>query len=239
MDKRASHRAWATLCAFSLVFIWQGCTRSTELGPAAEDASAATLSAVKQGVAATVEADSWTGDPRIEAYLTPLRVELENNSEHPLRLRYDHFALIAQEDGSRYSALPPYAVEEEVDGDPVAVHPGPISEPGFRHRGFHVAPYYADVYPGIHYWSHSFAYDPYYYDYYADYWVENEMPSEEMLQKVLPEGVIDPGGSVSGFLFFEHVPPSVEKVQFHYELTNAENGQRFGVISFPLLVEEK
>lgn len=185
-----------------------------------------------QNVSIVVQSESWEGDPEIEAHVTPLRVEIENDSNMPLRIRYSDFALVNEADGARFAALPPYEVEGSVS-EPVAVR-----AIGFNHSRFHVAPGYQWLYPDLRPYGSAFHYDPYYNDHYYTYWADMPLPTEEMLRRVIPEGVIDPGGSLSGFLYFERVPVDLERVDFRYELTSAANGQRFGMITIPFLVGE-
>ena len=217
-----------------------GCTTGTQLRPAADANRVPGLDTAAsdemQNVSIVVDSQAWSGDPDVTTHVSPLRVDIQNDSDQPLRIRYNDFALVNELNGTRYAALPPYQIEGSVSERVTAVYDRPIDRIGFGHTNFHVSPYYTGIYPTIAYWRRPFHYDPFYYDHYFDYWAQIPLPTEEMLRNVLPEGVIDPGGSLSGFLYFERVPEDVESVQFRFELTSADNGERFGMITIPFIV---
>ena len=58
-----------------------------------------------------------------------------------------------------------------------------------------------------------------------------------MQQRVLPEGVIDSGGSLDGWLFFERVDNDLERVVFRADLVNADTGRKFAEVRIPFTVE--
>lgn len=153
----------------------------------------------------------------------------------PLRLRYNEFALVSPT-GRRYAALPPYGVEGDV-ADPTLVDAYDPVTPAFTYDRFRVAPYYASVYPTLTPYNDPFYYDRPYYDRYYTVYRDIELPTQEMVEQVLPEGVIDPGGSVSGFLYFERVDPEAPRVRFRADLANARTGETFGEVSIPFTVE--
>ena len=205
--------------------------------PAANTVSAETAVDRVNGVRMTAETGAWGGLARVKTEVTPIRVTIENGSRVPLRLRYDEFALVNPQ-GRRYAALPPYGVEGSVE-DPTLVDAySPVTSPGFTYSGFSVAPYYRSVYPSVTPYAGSFGYDPLYYDRYYTAYREIALPTEEMVREALPEGVIDPGGRVSGFLYFERVPPTAPRVRFRADLADAQSGETFGEISIPFVVEE-
>ncbi|MDT0631680.1 hypothetical protein RQM47_02885 [Rubrivirga sp. S365] len=208
-----------------------------EPAPAAETVAPETAVEVVDGVRMTAETGAWDGLARVKTEVTPLRVTIENGSRLPVRLRYDDFTLVSPQ-GGRYAALPPYGIEGDV-ADPVLVDAyAPVTAPGFAYSGFTVAPYYASVYPTLTPYAGSFGYDPLYYNRYYTAYREIALPTEEMVREALPEGVIDPGGRVSGFLYFERVPPSAPRVRFRADLVDARTGETFGEISIPFVVEE-
>ena len=217
-----------------------GCARPVTLRPApgATDAEWMAQAAVSQveDVKIIAQGDAWNGDPDIVQYTTPVRVVIENGSTQPVRLRYQEFALIAA-DGTRYGALPPYGIEGEVTERVTVRHSGPVYEPLFVHRGFRVASYTSPVYPRLTAYGGNFMYDPYYYDHYHDYWVDYDLPTRNMLRSALPEGVIDPGGRIEGFLYFERVDDEHAQVRFRSDVVNAETGDMMGEVSIPFVVE--
>lgn len=241
MQKRLGFRAAFPALLVLLTLGLVGCQTQTRLTPASEAQRVAGLtraaSEERQNVSIVVDAEAWPGDPEIKLHVAPLRVDIQNNSDRPLRVRYSDFALINDSTGDHFAALPPYSIEGSVSERVVARYDSPLSHVGFRHSRFRLSPFYDGLYPEIGYWEHPFHYDPFYYDHYFGFWAEIPLPTEEMLRQVLPEGVIEPGGSLSGFLYFEPVPDDVEWVEFRFDLANANDGDRFGVIEIPFLVD--
>ena len=232
--------AWTVQFSFIVLFtLVSSCREYVKLTPAPQaleiaDMNAAAVSAIA-GVSVTVQAAAWKGATAIKREVTPLKVTIENNSGGDIRLSYTNFALISPT-GEHFAALPPYAIEGSIE-EPVTAeaHPGIIS-PRFYHHGFTISPYYSPFYDGLSVFNGPFYYDPYYYDRYYTYWEEIELPTLEMLQEALPEGVIEDKGKVIGFLYFETVSPDIKRVSFRMDVTNAKDGNILGSISIPFLV---
>ena len=208
---------------------------ATEVGP--EDEAAIT---VVDDITVQAQTDAWTGDPGVTTHVTPIRVTIDNDSGEPLRIRYGEFALVSS-DGERYAALPPFNVEGDVT-EPVLVREyDPVVDPLFTFDGFEVAPYYSDVYPDLTPYADPFFYDPdYYYRYGGDLeaiFAEQDLPTVNMLQNVLPEGVLYDGGRVSGFVYFEKVDEDVPLVTFRADLEKAESDESFGTVRIPFTTE--
>ncbi|MGD8396431.1 MAG: hypothetical protein PVF43_13265 [Candidatus Eiseniibacteriota bacterium] len=215
-----------------------GCARKADLTPASsarlDPYHPETGVSEVDGVSAVIEADAWNGRRDVVQHVTPLHVTIQNDGERPLRLRYSEVALISM-DGHRYSALPPFEMTGTVD-EPVATTTTPVLEPAFGYRGFYVAPYYHPLYPSIDAYAHAFRYDPTYNRHYTTYWRKLFLPTDYMLANALPEGVVEPGGSVSGYLYFERVDPGARRVVFRYDLVNALEGEMFGTLTLPFRV---
>lgn len=202
--------------------------------PALED----TVFAEVDGIRVWVRADEWPGPLPIRREVTPVRVAIVNGSDRPVRLQYRDFALVGPA-GRRWAALPPPAIEGDVDVRRPADGVPPIERPGFAYEGFEVAPYFEPMYPGITVYDEPFALDSTYYGAYTPYWAEIELPTREMLELALPEGVIRPGGRVDGFLYFEHVDPEqVERVVFRADLVDPRTGVEIGDVEIPFDVYE-
>ena len=215
-----------------------GCaTPGTDLTPAP---SATTVTAERavdrvRGVRVTAEPNAWTGLARVATQVTPMRVSIQNNGSVPVRLRYSDFVLVTDA-GARYSALPPYQIGGEVT-EPTLVDAGvPVNRPGFTYDRFTVAQPYAGLYPSIRAYTRPYTYDRTYYDRYATVYRDVALPTDEMLAQVLPEGVVEPGGNVRGFLYFEHVPDDAGRVRFRADVVNADTGEAFGEVSIPFVV---
>src|SRR5207248_9956667 len=102
----------------------------------------------------------------------------------------------------------------------------------WEHHGFFVAPHYPYLYPGIEPWGGPFAYDPLDYDGYYRRWPER-LPIQDMLSEAIPEGAVQDGGTVSGFVYFHSVTSRESAVQFQMNLVDASDGTAFGVIIIP------
>jgi hypothetical protein len=187
------------------------------------------------GVDIIVQARAWIGTTAIKTEVTPLKITIDNKSNRPIRFRYSDFALISST-GEHFAALPPYAIEGTIE-EPVRIQPRPGAvAPRFFHDGFHVAPHFSPYFDGIAAFDGAFFYDPFYYDRYYTYWQEIELPTIEMLQESLPDGVLDPGGKVIGFLYFETVTPDIPRIVFRMDIADARDGTVLGTANIPFLV---
>jgi hypothetical protein len=219
----------ALLCGGLLVAL-EACVHAPRLEPAAELAEApgpgAGALVTVAGVAVEVRAHAWASRPLdLEDEVTPLFVRIANGSERPLRIRYEEFVLDGEGDQS-WVALPPYSVEGKVE-TAVAAEKRPSS-------GFYVAPHAARTYPGLPPYSGPFPHDPLYYGRYP--WSAQrtvELPTREMLVAALPEGVVEPGATVDGFLYFQKLPAGIPGVTFEFDLVDAATGASFGTIRLP------
>lgn len=218
----------------------------------------AALSAV-HGVSVEVNADAWkAADPEKLDTVVPLRVTVRNHSGRPLLVRFPEVALLGPQ-GSRLAALPPVTLEGvALVNTPAAAHgpegsqgseenqegiggsgleplplQGPV-EPDFEHQDYFVSPTYGDLWRGVPHWSGAFPSDPEYYDTYLPQWPVN-LPTEDMVRRALPEGVLADGGEVSGFLYFQRVPAGMGAVNFQLELVDARTEQQFGTVRIPFL----
>lgn len=185
-------------------------------------------------------AQAWRGYPAdLRGVVTPILVTIQNNSLRPVRVSYANFAL--EGNGRPYAALPPFEIT------------GSISEPA----GYAAVPWYgfgAPYLPPYHYrpWpypSRRWPYDhpgwlafpevldPWYYDRYYPVYREVPLPTGDMVQKALPEGVVEPGSSVSGFLYFEDIGCAKGGVTFTASIVDARTGERVTTIRIPFVAD--
>jgi len=201
----------------------------------------APLAAVTEqgGVRMIVEPGAWTSNPEnLGSRILPLKVSITNNNSEPVRVRYSDFTL--EGNGLRYTPLPPIEIRGrviETADRPVYVpsYRSPFYspfQPRFSHQHFRVAPWYAPYYVGMSAWSRPWRYDPFYYDTYYPQW-RVDLPTSEMVELAIPEGVIEPGGSVSGFLYFQPISGDLDRVTFKADLMNGEDGKRLGTLELP------
>src|SRR6266849_2693664 len=100
-----------------------------------------------------------------------------------------------------------------------------------------VAPHFAWYYPGWTAWPYPFAYDPFYYDRLMAY-LPKELPTKDMLAEALPAGVLQPGGRVSGFVYFQGIADRETRVKFEMDLVDANSSEALGHVSLPFDVKK-
>lgn len=195
------------------------------------------------GVRVDVKGDAWKGDPsNLGDYLTPVLVEITNDGHRPMQVRYSNFGLVGQS-GFRYAALPPfqpmgtaYGDRGRPDGGVAPAAATPVAPPARHaaHREFFVAPYQAAYFGYFAPWPYPFAFDQFYWGQYYYSWVE-PLPTKEMMNDALPEGVLKPGGSIGGFVYFQNVAPREGRLTFVANLVDAETQGTMGEIRIPLV----
>jgi hypothetical protein len=218
-----------------------GCAQNPSLKSApAANAVAATGEAVAavdnvSGVRVTAIPRAWPGNVRISNAVTPVKVRIDNNSSNPVLIRYSEIMLVGP-GGRTFAALPPHNIDASVYAPRLAPGYTPVTTPGFVGRGFDVAPLYGPLYPGLPTATGGFFYDPFYYSHFGDFWRTVELPTDRMLQQALPEGRVNAGGHVEGFVYFQRVDADVPRVRFRMDILNAERGREIGTIEIPFTV---
>lgn len=179
-----------------------------------------------EGVVIRADVDTWKGDPdNLKTALTPVRVTIENNSNQPLSLRYPNFE-VSNPAGVQVRALPPFQIHGSI------TESGPIT-PAYPWDGFMLYPGYGPYYgPGWALWGDNWGWDG---GWYGTYWAEwqQDLPTRSMLEKAVPEGVLNPGGQVKGYLYFQKIPENVKNLVFVAELWNANTHQQIATVHIP------
>jgi len=103
-----------------------------------------TARATVAGVNVTVSTNQWSGYPQTLDGLTALQVAIVNNSQRPLRIRYNEFTLV-NPSGFVAAALPPLSIEGTVLV--------PVQTNGFLYDRFWVAPYWTWPHDCGHMWE--------------------------------------------------------------------------------------
>jgi hypothetical protein len=224
-----------TLAAVALSVVGAACGSTTTLSPGPDSAMAPVgpgegTVASETGVRMVVRARAWQGDPEtLESEMTPLFVEITNSSNHPLLVRYRDLQIHTNE-GESFAALPPYDIDEDVT-ERLAVY-------DYSYAGFRVAPYLANYYPRMHvadpYW-----WDGGYYDAFVPAYRRVRLPTQDMIRLALPEGVLEPGSKMSGFVYFEELDNDVTRVVLTTDLIDAKTRTRFGRIEVPFLARTR
>lgn len=171
--------------------------------------SATTAQVDTTSVDVTVRSEAWTDFPtNLEDRVTPLHVRIQNRSSDPIYFGYSQMKLI-EKNGDVRRAIPLF----EIDGEVAAREP---VEPTFTHDSFFVMSPYRGIYPSMA--TTSYAPTPMTsYDYATQYrqWGV-DLPTGAMIEAALPEGVIEPGGHISGFVYFDQVDDDAGSVTFVY-----------------------
>jgi hypothetical protein len=180
------------------------------------------------GLDLRVDGNAWSGQPAdLEKVLTPVRVSIVNDSRHPVRIRYDAFKLTTPS-GQSMTAIPPFQIQQPGPVQTAVVPVPPWTE-------FYPAAYLAPYYPGSPTWTEPLAAGPA-YDYDVARW-RPDLPTASMVTLALPDGVLKPGGRVSGFLFFPKLPDDAGSVTFDASLTEPQQGQQLASVEIPFRVQ--
>ncbi len=100
----------------------------------------------------TVGSDMWEGDKDVPAYVTPMRVTINNNGDTPIAVDYSNFS-IKSKDGRVYSALPLYKMEGSIDKLIFDEKIVKIENPFYDLEKFFIYPLYSTVYPSFPFWT--------------------------------------------------------------------------------------
>lgn len=216
-----------------------GCmTTTATLRPAPDaqlaDGDANAALAQQHDVELIIDPNEWRAFPReLNRRMTPVRATIVNESRHPIEVRYDNFSLSGIADVT-YHPLPPI----DIKGTITRIGRYPVVAPRFAFSGFYLAPYYAPYVVGLTPWAYDWTYDPLYYRQYYPRW-QIDLPTQEMIELAIPEGVIEPQGRVSGFLYFPALEQAGEgdRVTFSVKLVDAGSGTAFGRVAIPFVLE--
>ena len=63
------------------------------------------------------------------------------------------------------------------------------------------------------------------------------LPTEDMMKSALPEGTLAPGGTMTGFLYFQNVGEREGEVTLRARLVDARTGEQFGALAIPFAVK--
>ncbi len=217
------------------MFLLGGCAARAPAPPAAAPAGAAAPAdePTRPEQRVKIEASTrWEGQGDISGYVTPVKVHIENDSNAFLRIAYEQFALIGA-DGHYFAALPWFPMQGAAcDPQPVSGS-APVSHPAAKLDGLSVPTALSAVYPSLPSFNGTYCYAPRYQAHYHDYWESIPVPTGDMVQRLVPEGILAPGGQLTGYLYFEHVP-STKDVRLRAELENAFTAERLATRSVSL-----
>jgi hypothetical protein len=169
----------------------------------------------------SARANAWSGWPaELPRLVTPVRVRIANRGEVPVRVDTTTFALRLPGGGRLAAVLP-----ADVHG--VAAEPAPAALP---QAGAALGPTREQSGRG---WAlNEPAADPR-----ADPAQEPDrtwpLPSADMLQQALPEGVLAPGREITGFVYFQRAPRDSAAATLTWPVVDTL-GETLGVAAVPL-----
>lgn len=201
------------------------------------------------GVRLWASGAAWDGQPgSLPEVMTPVAVTVENRSGRKLRLTTKDFALSGSS-GMRYAALPPFPADLRSDAPrgfqvtladyhpaaPVKPPPPAARRPP-HHSHFWVARPSVRFHAGLPLWPFAWLWwDAAWHQRWYSTWPA-ALPSEDMLRRALPDGVLDDGGTVAGFLYFQQVGREAG-VDLEFSLHDADSGEGFGTARVPFAVQ--
>jgi len=207
-----------SVAALLSVFAFEGCAHEKVLEPAAGASLAPGSKDVAEtavaGVTVEVSGDSWQGDPQnLGTLFTPVRVTLRNESGKALRVSYQDFKLSGAS-GTEYAAITP----DEARGSLAVAPQSPYAGFELDPMGVMGPQPIDDAYYGSS---------------------PEQLPTPDMISQALPEGLVQDGGNVTGFLYFPSVTGSEPAVELDMTLSDASDGEAFGHIAIPFQTSER
>jgi hypothetical protein len=217
-----------------MLVLLSGCAVSPRLSPGAHartipgNAGAAVSTA--DGIEIVAEA-GWPGNQGILAQVAPFWVSIRNVSGAPVVLKYDGLTLAGQ------AAIPPEGIRGSFL-QTAALLPDAYDALSGCVAGMSAGSYFAPLNPGVTYYHNGLPPglfpDPSGYDPYR--WVNVPLPTGSMLAWALPEGVLQSGGSVTGYLYFPRTDPESGEVVFTASLQRSDGAV---TISIPFKIIKK
>jgi len=185
---------------------------------------------VADGVRCSANVGAWNGREGVLAeFVVPVKVRIKNESGQPIRVLYEQFALLGKK-GRSYRPIPVLPVDDEVRK---RVEP---MRPMYASTGFFVAPRFHDVYATLDPWSAPLQRDEALHAELFHRWGKRP-PDRQMMREALPEGVLENGGIVTGFLFFESPLDREDRVTFQADFDAGDGQRKVASIDIPFRVE--
>jgi len=108
--------------------------------------------------------------------------------------------------------------------------PGP-GHPQFHSQHFRIAPPYIRFYAGFPLWTLPWLWTGLYYDRWHGHW-PTSLPSEDMVRRAFPEGVLEDDGVLSGYVYFQYTGRETA-LELQVSLVDATSGEALGVAKVP------
>src|SRR3972149_5403097 len=178
----------------------------------------------ENGVTIRVQASAWHGTPSdLDSYVTSSYVVIENDTNGTLTFGYDDIVLF-DENRTQYNPLSPETAANILQ----AAYRSTYIYPPFYFSGsvfigsgfFYFSPYY--FYPFYPWW---------------DYPVYYQVQLDDVFNKALMPGLINPNAKLQGFIYFVKISSKVKFVtlEIGYKIRGEPEPRRF---SFPFAIEK-
>lgn len=233
-----TNRRFSRVMLVTVAVLAVACAQQAELEPA-DDADTPVTGEVAEaemtGIELQVTGEVWQGDAIVTETVTPVKVEISNASNHSLLIAYDDFSLLGA--ASEYDVISPFVLDLADETAVTVMNVEPLTTVDVVADGFLVAPWVAPAYADFEVYDADLEIDRGAYVDYESVWVETGLPDEAMQAVALPEGVLSPGGIVSGYVYFEKLDPVEEDVNLMFRLEDAVTGEQFGALTIPMEYE--
>ncbi len=206
-----------------------GCSPGVELEPAksAHQTALNVADTREAGVLVKARGDVWPGDSEVKEHVTPMQIEIKNHGDQPIQIRYSDISLQSP-DGRTFRALAPSDIHGTVQ---LTVSVATKAAPGAVAAQ---SPEY--VYAGVQPKPPPYVMAFQYYDHLYDNWTaEVPLPTQDMRKMALPEARLEPDGEVSGFVYFERVPPTQATLKI--DLVDAGTGALMATAEIPFVAK--
>jgi hypothetical protein len=165
----------------------------------------------------------------LPAVVVPVKVRIKNDSGTTIQVLQERFTLVGNS-GRVYRPIPVLPIDAGDHGRAPAVRPI------YASTKFFVAPRLHAVYRTLEPWSAPLQRDDALYERQRRRWGKHG-PSLDVMRMALPEGVLDDGGIISGFLFFESPLTREDRVTFHADFGSGDGQSDVASIEIPFRVE--
>jgi hypothetical protein len=217
------------VAAASLASCGHGALAPASSARVVADAPTAAFS-VAEGIRCSANVGAWNGrEGELPRFVVPVKVRIKNDSGKPIRVLYEEFALLGKK-GRSYRPIPVLPIDDQARK---AVQP---MSPMYASTGFFVAPRFHDVYATLDPWSVPLQRDEARYGELFSRWGKHP-PDRQTLREALPEGVLENGGILTGFLFFESPLDREDRVTFQADFDAGDGQQKVASIEIPFRVE--
>jgi hypothetical protein len=201
-------------------------------GPSARviDGAPGAAYSVAAGVRCSADVGAWRGRAAdLAGDVVPVKVWIKNGSGRAIRLLAEDFVLVGKS-GHSYRPIPVLPL-----GDAEGPAPRDV-EPMYASSKFYVAPRLHGVYPTLEPWRTPLQRDEQLYDRQYRRWGKHR-PTVEMIRMALPEGVLDDGGMISGFLYFENPVDEESRVTFQADFGRDDGSGTVAAVEIPFRVD--